>query len=177
MNGFNSSTNNTNGSNSTAATTENSQTPTSTTNDQPRPAGPAPSLGGFSFLPTAMRVQSFPVEIRTVSRPSNSTQRPQNNNNNNENANISSSTTTTTTTTTNPTTTASSATTTSANGGTTNENNGSFNLNNPNLEFFMEVTPEGITIDSLETTLVGSANQANDCKCCDNLFYFRLLFN
>ncbi|CAH1179566.1 unnamed protein product [Phaedon cochleariae] len=36
-----------------------------------------------------------------------------------------------------------------------------FNFNNPNVEFFMEVTPEGITIDSLETTLVGS-NQAND---------------
>lgn len=36
---------------------------------------------------------------------------------------------------------------------------------NPNVEFFMEVTPEGITIDSLETTLVGS-NQANDRKCC-----------
>lgn len=38
-----------------------------------------------------------------------------------------------------------------------------YNLNNPNVEFFMEVTPEGITIDSLETTLVGS-NQASDCK-------------
>lgn len=39
-----------------------------------------------------------------------------------------------------------------------------YNFNNPNVEFFMEVTPEGITIDSLETTLVGS-NQATDCKC------------
>lgn len=38
-----------------------------------------------------------------------------------------------------------------------------YNFNNPNVEFFMEVTPEGITIDSLETTLVGS-NQASDCK-------------
>lgn len=38
-------------------------------------------------------------------------------------------------------------------------NDGAFNMpafNNPNVELFMEVTPESITIDSLETTLLGS---------------------
>lgn len=33
---------------------------------------------------------------------------------------------------------------------------------NPNMEFFMEVTPESITIDSLETTVVTSAAQADN---------------
>uniref|UniRef100_A0A6P7GL72 Large proline-rich protein BAG6 n=1 Tax=Diabrotica virgifera virgifera TaxID=50390 RepID=A0A6P7GL72_DIAVI len=70
-----------------------------------------------------------------------------------------------------PTTTASDAGTGSDTGGTgadTTPNNqegqqqgAGHNFNNPNVEFFMEVTPEGITIDSLETALVGS-NQAND---------------
>lgn len=32
---------------------------------------------------------------------------------------------------------------------------------NPNMEFFMEVTPESITIDSLETTVVSSAQADN----------------
>lgn len=117
-----------------------------------------------------MRVQSFPVEIRTV-RSAMGTPRPQNNNN---------------------VTTPATATTTSASAvpppvnavppqpqqqqqqqqqhqqpGNAQEQGpgGAFNFNNPNVEFFMEVTPEGITIDSLETTLVGS-NEANDCKCC-----------
>lgn len=46
-----------------------------------------------------------------------------------------------------------------------------YGFNNPNVEFFMEVTPEGITIDSLETTLVGS-NQATDCKCLSFYLFF-----
>lgn len=37
-------------------------------------------------------------------------------------------------------------------------------VNNPNMEFFMEVTPESITIDSLETTVVTSAAQADNGK-------------
>ncbi|GLV33829.1 uncharacterized protein CBL_11286 [Carabus blaptoides fortunei] len=35
-------------------------------------------------------------------------------------------------------------------------------MNNPNMEFFMEVTPESITIDSLETTVVTSGAQADN---------------
>lgn len=37
-------------------------------------------------------------------------------------------------------------------------------MNNPNMEFFMEVTPESITIDSLETTVVTSGAQADNGK-------------
>ncbi|KAF2896772.1 hypothetical protein ILUMI_09390, partial [Ignelater luminosus] len=46
---------------------------------------------------------------------------------------------------------------------TTNGSNGNaqVTVNNPNVEFFMEVTPESITIDSVETAFVGG-NQAND---------------
>lgn len=46
---------------------------------------------------------------------------------------------------------------------TTNASNGNaqVTVNNPNVEFFMEVTPESITIDSVETAFVGG-NQAND---------------
>lgn len=44
-----------------------------------------------------------------------------------------------------------------------------YNFTNPNMEFFMEVTPEGITIDSLETTVVGS-NQASECKYLLDLY-------
>lgn len=49
-----------------------------------------------------------------------------------------------------------------------NETSNQVPLNNPNVEFFMEVTPESITIDSLETSFLG-ANQANDSK-----FFFQL---
>lgn len=128
-----------------------------------------------------MRVQSFPVEIRTV-RPSHSIPRPQNNNNlpNATSSNATSGSNS-----------SSSAPTQSTHGnpqeqaqGAQNQGQaqgpgqgqgqgqgqgGLFNFHNPNVEFFMEVTPEGITIDSLETTLVGS-NEANDCKCCNVRF-------
>ncbi|CAG9856439.1 unnamed protein product [Phyllotreta striolata] len=110
-----------------------------------------PGFVSLPFLPsTAMRVQSFPVEIRSV-RPMtqlrtqtaapneasnapapNAENTPNATNNNNSNANAQD-----------------------------NQPQGGFNFN-PNVDIFMEVTPEGITIDSLETTLVGSSNQAND---------------
>lgn len=115
------------------------------------------------FLPgAAMRVQSFPLEIRTV-RPVNAATRPQNNNNNTVNTSEGAPVTTGATPTTTSNVTSTPGTNNAQEGG---GQGGSFNFNNPNVEFFMEVTPEGITIDSLETTLVGS-NQANDCKCCD----------
>lgn len=99
---------------------------------------------GIPFFPGAsMHVQPFPIEIRGISR----TLRPSNNNS-----------TGTTTGGAQPTEGQgdTGATANATGGGTTD---GAFNLpgfNNPNVEFFMEVTPESITIDSLETTLVGS---------------------
>lgn len=110
-----------------------------------------------------MRVQSFPLEIRTV-RSAAAAPQPQNNNNNTVNTSEG------TPVTAGAAPTTASSTASSTQGATNNSQEsggqgGSFNFN-PNVEFFMEVTPEGITIDSLETTLVGS-NQANDCKCCD----------
>lgn len=44
---------------------------------------------------------------------------------------------------------------------------------NPNMEFFMEVTPESITIDSLETTVVTSAAQADNSKYCFKFSSFK----
>lgn len=152
-----------------AATTNSETTNTATTNANTTTNAPngAPTIsvqpGLPFFLPgAAMRVQSFPLEIRTV-RPANVAARPQNNNNNTVNTSESAPVTSGTT----PTTTSNAPSAPGANN--TQEGGGqggSFNFHNPNVEFFMEVTPEGITIDSLETTLVGS-NQANDCKCCD----------
>ncbi|KAJ8919800.1 hypothetical protein NQ315_006329 [Exocentrus adspersus] len=134
----------------TSTTTPNANGTTPAANGGPT-ISVQPGFVGLPFLPgAAMRVQSFPVEIRTV-RPNSA--RPQNNNNNRVNTSDEAPVTgnATTTTTSN----------TSAPGPGNNPQDGSFNFNNPNVEFFMEVTPEGITIDSLETTLVGS-NQAND---------------
>nr|CAI5828195.1 unnamed protein product [Callosobruchus analis] len=122
-----------------------------------QPTAGRPTLAEMAFLPpgAAMRVQSFPVEIRAV----HSTGPPptlaaataaaaQNNNNNNAAAAAAA---------------AGGGGRTDSGGGTATATGGGsgFNLGNPNVEFFMEVTPEGITIDSLETTVVGS-NQAND---------------
>ncbi|XP_056647813.1 large proline-rich protein bag6-B isoform X2 [Diorhabda sublineata] len=107
-----------------------------------------PGFVGLPFITNAaMRVQPLPLEIRSI-RPVNQP-RPQ--------TNTTESTTASTTNTTDTTNNSSSNTIPNRE----NSQPGSFNLNNPNVEFFMEVTPEGITIDSLETTVVGS-NQAND---------------
>ncbi|XP_018580281.1 large proline-rich protein bag6 isoform X2 [Anoplophora glabripennis] len=118
-----------------------------------------PGFVGLPFLPgTAMRVQSFPLEIRTVRPAAAAAPQPQNNNNNTVNVSegipVTAGAAPTTASTT--TSTAQAANGSQESGG----QGGSFNFN-PNVEFFMEVTPEGITIDSLETALVGS-NQAND---------------
>ncbi|KAJ8927917.1 hypothetical protein NQ314_019547, partial [Rhamnusium bicolor] len=149
------------------ATTEGTATTTATSNTTSNSASGGPTFSvqpgfvGLPFLPgTAMRVQSFPVEIRAM-RSATATPRPQNNNNNTVNTSEG-------VTGTPPSTNGNSngnGNTTSSTAGSNNTQEsgqgGSFNFNNPNVEFFMEVTPEGITIDSLETTLVGS-NQAND---------------
>ncbi|CAH1963100.1 unnamed protein product [Acanthoscelides obtectus] len=152
-----------------SASSAASQTSDSTAPQQPTtggatatPAAPtqatAPSGGhtfvGLPFLPpgAAMRVQSFPVEIRAVHSggppPAAAGATGQNNNNNNAGGGTGAS---------------GGARTQAQGGGTATASGGgsSFNLGNPNVEFIMEVTPEGITIDSLETTVVGS-NQAND---------------
>lgn len=217
--------------------------------NQPPPAGINPTISvqsgfvGLPFLPGTVRVQSIPVEIRTL-RTAPSTPRSQNNNNNNvvnppsnndssqnnvqfvqpvapptqtsatpPQADTPSSQTATppsqtgtpqSQTGTPPSQTGSqrvpiisfmpppptpapfagndsqpSAPPDSANGQQPQQAPGSgpttYNFNNPNVEFFMEVTPEGITIDSLETTLVGS-NQANDRKCCSFVFLITLGF-
>ncbi|RZB41655.1 large proline-rich protein BAG6, partial [Asbolus verrucosus] len=126
----------------TTTNTETTSTSTTTSGDATRttqasPAGgPQPTVNfrGFPFIPAAsMRVQSFPIEVRTTARPVNvvhSTQRAQNNNNNTVGAAENRSAPATTAA-----TTASSATPTTS----------SFNVpnfNNSSVEFFMEVTPE-----------------------------------
>ncbi|KAG5900468.1 hypothetical protein JTB14_010882 [Gonioctena quinquepunctata] len=143
-----------------ATTTAPPATPTQNTNTAN--GGPSisvqPGFVGLPFLPgAAMRVQSFPVEIRAM-RSASAMPRPQNNNNNTMNTEPTSGPT--------PASAASggnegAATSTNAGNSENAQQGTAFNFNNPNVEFFMEVTPEGITIDSLETTLVGS-NQAND---------------
>jgi hypothetical protein len=119
----------------TATSTPNSGDTTRTT--QASPPGPQPTVNfrGFPFIPTAsMRLQSFPIEVRTTSRPVNvvhSTQRSQNNNNNTVGASETRSVPPTTT-----------APTTST--PTTRPDNpfNMSNFNNSSVEFFMEVTPE-----------------------------------
>lgn len=127
---------------------------------------------GIPFFPGgSMQMQSFPIEIRGISRsmrpstnnntPTDATTARQNGEQNNIPTAISNSNSGSTPTTTNG---ASTATTTANTRGATVD--GAFNLpdfNNPNVEFFMEVTPESITIDSLETTVVES-NSAGDSE-------------
>lgn len=156
------STTNTTGTTTTAPTT-NTATPNSGT-------GPIfsaqiqPQMLGIPLFPGAsMHMQPFPIEIRGISH----TVRPSTNNN--------APTATTQQSNAQGDHVPSSTATSNSNSGTTTTNNtaggatadGAFNLpdmNNPNVEFFMEVTPESITIDSLETTLVGS-NTAGDSEC------------
>ena len=117
-------------------------------------------------MPTgSMRVITTPVEIHTV-RQNGPRPRPPNNNNNTTNA---------VPTPTEPTATNQDASAPQAPpppGGPTQGQTPPGGVGGPfaagqngNLEFFMEVTPEGITIDSLETALVGSNQAANECKC------------
>ncbi|XP_074038258.1 large proline-rich protein bag6-A isoform X3 [Leptinotarsa decemlineata] len=146
-----------------ATTTEaNTTTTTTTASSTPNLNAPGgtpmisvqPGFVGLPFMPGAhMRVQSFPVEIRAM-RSATATPRQQNINSNSGNTEPVVGTT--------PTSGANNATANSANGGNlANAQGAAINFGNPNVELFMEVTPEGITIDSLETTLVGS-NQANN---------------
>lgn len=99
---------------------------------------------GIPFFPGAtMRVQQFPIEFRGVSRNA----RPLPNNNG--------------------------VATTQAQGAANSDgtsrtaDDGALNLagfgSNPNVQLFMEVTPEGVTVDSLESHLNGS-NAAGDSE-------------
>ncbi|VEN55955.1 unnamed protein product [Callosobruchus maculatus] len=159
----------------TAATTEGDATAPQPANgaaaaapnaEPPPTPGGRPTFADLAFLPpgAAMRVQSFPVEIRAVQstgpppRAQAAAAAAQNNNNNNAAAVYAAAAAAAASFGQRPQQTQGSGTGT----GTATTGGGSgFNLGNPNVEFFMEVTPEGITIDSLETTVVGS-NQAND---------------
>lgn len=102
---------------------------------------------GFPFFSPGMHVQQFPIEIRGISRnlrPATTAPAQQ----------ADAATPTSTTTSAPP-----SGGAAAAAAGATAADGGLFNLpdfSNPNVEVFMEVTPESITIDSLETTLVGS---------------------
>ncbi|XP_064215917.1 large proline-rich protein BAG6 isoform X2 [Tribolium castaneum] len=124
--------NNTSTTTSSAATTTTTETSTNAGDGGARAtlSAPQPSVNfrGFPFIPAAsMRVQSFPIEVRTTARPVNvvhSTQRTQNNNNNNT---VGASENRTPPTTTPP---------------TTSSTFNMPNLNNSSVEFFMEVTPE-----------------------------------
>lgn len=117
----------------------------------------SPQMIGFPLLtaPTGVHVQSFPIEIRGIRQSSS------NNPNTGHNTGA-----TARTPSTNANTNETAASNASANNATTESSatNGTSSFNNPNVEFFMEVTPDSITIDSLETTLLGS-NQTGDCKC------------
>lgn len=190
-------------------------TPASTeygSNQQPPVTGGGPTISvqsgfvGLPFLPGTVRVQSIPLEIRSLR--TSAAPRPQNNNNNTVNAPSNDESDQASQPSAPPTQTgpppshagvtmftpvaqigivpprsapeapptAAAASSDSQQRSAPQEGAGNgqqqqppgggatYNFNNPNVEFFMEVTPEGITIDSLETTLVGS-NQANDCKC------------
>lgn len=145
----------------TAATTQPATTTTTSSSDN-RSTGTAPTITahippqilGFPLLPGAgVHVQSFPIEIRGIPRSANTTQQS-------TTPNVSRPAFTTANTTepnsTVPTTVTNTSTTAN---GTANNTDSSFN--NPNVEFFMEVTPESITIDSLETTLLGTTPPAD----------------
>lgn len=135
----------------TTNNTTNQNSTTATPPQQPTFTG-IPSF--FGATPTAVRVASLPVEIRAVRTGGSNTwsttpittaspQQPQQQQNQNNASGESG------------------GAQQQSNDRNSDRNDG-FNFNNPNVEFFMEVTPERITIDSLETTLVGSNQQAND---------------
>lgn len=139
-------------SNANASQTANTNSDTNTTTAAPNAnnttnapnGGPTisvqPGFVGLPFLPgAAMRVQSFPLEIRTV-RSAAAAPQPQNNNNNTVNTSEGTPVTAGTA----PTTASSTASSTQGATNNSQESGGqgsSFNFN-PNVEFFMEVTPE-----------------------------------
>ncbi|XP_072393525.1 uncharacterized protein [Diabrotica undecimpunctata] len=126
-----------------------------------RPIQVQPGMVGMPFMPNAgTRLQSIPVEVRT------STTQPRSQNSTSDSTAAPTFELTYLRASTGNETPSSTASDTGTGAGTTANNTegqqgAGHNFNNPNVEFFMEVTPEGITIDSLETALVGS-NQAND---------------
>ncbi|KAI4471692.1 large proline-rich protein bag6 [Holotrichia oblita] len=152
----------------TNTTNTSTTTPASNTTTNAGPTFTAhipPQMLGL--LPTSVHVQSFPIEIRGIHRanvggatprdvpmagseptpnggaPTEATPvPPPATGNSDANTNAGGPT----------------ATATTSSGGSTS---GTSQFNNPNVEFFMEVTPESITIDSLEATLLG-ANQGGD---------------
>ncbi|KRT83619.1 hypothetical protein AMK59_3956 [Oryctes borbonicus] len=152
-------------------TSTTQQTSTNTTNTATAPTANTAGNAGPTFtahippqmlglLPTSVHVQSFPIEIRGIHRsnigggpprdaPANTTAQPSSNNASTET----------------PAAQAAAASSPSdqedAATPVTTASSSGVPFNNPNLEFFMEVTPESITIDSLEATLLGS-NQGGD---------------
>ncbi|CAH0547365.1 unnamed protein product [Brassicogethes aeneus] len=143
----------------TSSSSANNAEGTSTRAPSAPPPPPPPTFsaqiepGMMPFLP-GIRVQSFPSHIRAMARNA-AAQRAQNNNTadaGGENAQPTAAPAAAS---------ASGPAPSSAAGAAAGAAGGAFNFNNPNVEFFMQVTPEGITIDSMETALVGP-NQAND---------------
>lgn len=106
---------------------------------------------GFPFFPAGMHVQQYPIEIRGIARnlrPATAAPAQQ-------------ADAATPTSTTAPPSGGAEAAAAAAPpaGATATADGGLFNLpdfSDPNVEVFMEVTPESITIDSLETAMVGS---------------------
>lgn len=136
----------------------------------------------LGLLPTSVHVQSFPIEIRGIHRanlggatprdvPMAGSESTPNDSAPTEPAPVPppSANSNASTAADGP---AATATTSSSSSGGTSQ------FSNPNVEFFMEVTPESITIDSLEATLLG-ANQGGDGKAnsplkLDTILYLNL---
>ncbi|GJQ76871.1 hypothetical protein Trydic_g15077 [Trypoxylus dichotomus] len=147
---------------SSTTTTNTSTTPTTNTAGNAGPTFTAhipPQMLGL--LPTSVHVQSFPIEIRGIHRPNIGGSIPRDTAAGATAQTASSNSPSTGS----PTAQSSPPSSTSSPEGpptaTTTASSSGSQFNNPNVEFFMEVTPESITIDSLEATLLGS-NQSGD---------------
>ncbi|XP_022904804.2 large proline-rich protein bag6 isoform X1 [Onthophagus taurus] len=164
-----------NSTSNTSVSTNTTATPSSTS--PPTNSGQLPehNMGGaplhieprmmeFPFLPGSLRVQSFPFEIRDIRGfqpvPTNPAQAPATPAVPGGSNGTPSTAAATSNSNTNATTTGTSSTST-ASGQQNGASMPGSQFNNPNFDFYMEVTPESITIDSLETTLLRS-NQAGD---------------
>lgn len=53
----------------------------------------------------------------------------------------------------------------------------SVNIGGPNFEFYMDVAPGSITIDSLEATVVTNANSNNPNEVNGKFLYFLIFLN
>ena len=143
------------------ASTTTDTTPTTSTGTT-RPPGITThiptQLIGMPLLAGSVHLQSFPIEIRSISRPSNA-ENTQQTGNSSQSIPV-----------TNDATTSGginrdvpSAPISESNNIPIPNTNNTPQTNNPNVEFFMEVTPESITIDSLEAALLNS-NQTRNGK-------------